>query len=102
MELDYYQYLLEQMETGDVIDIELQPVFLLQEKFTYMGKNIRKIEYKADFRVKYEDGRVEVIDVKGLATDCFKLKFKIARCKYKDTIFKCVKKYKGEWVDLGI
>lgn len=102
MELDYYEYLLELKEAGDVIDIELQPAFLLQDKFKYMNKTIRKIEYKADFKVTYSNGLVEVIDVKGMVLNDFKLKLKLARCKYRDTVFKCIRKYKGKWVDLGI
>ncbi len=49
-----------------VMEIELQPVF----KFP-MG-----FEYRADFRVMYQDGTVEVIDVKGVQTPVFKLKAK--------------------------
>lgn len=77
--------------------IELQPVFLLQEKFEYEGKTIRAIKYKADFRVVYEDNRVEIIDVKGQTTDVFLLKRKLLLSKYKDINFKCVRKIRGEW-----
>ena len=93
MELDFYEYLLELKEKGEIIDIELQPKFLLQEKFTYQGKTIRKIEYISDFRIKYSDGKEEVIDCKGIKTTDYKLKEKLVKFKYPDTIFKCVQGY---------
>ena len=61
-----YQKLLILTNGGGVEGIELQPVF----KFP-MG-----FEYRADFRVTYTDGSVEVIDVKGVETPVFKLKAK--------------------------
>ncbi len=61
-----YQTLLMLQEMGDVTKLELQPVF----KFP-MG-----YEYRADFRVTYKGGNVEVIDVKGMETPVFKLKMK--------------------------
>ncbi len=57
-----------------VTEIELQPVF----KFP-MG-----FEYRADFRVTYHDGTVEVIDVKGVQTPVFKLKAKCMAYFYPD------------------
>lgn len=106
MELEYYEFLLDLKEQGEVIDIELQPVFLIQDKFTYQGKNIRKIEYKSDFRVKYFNGYEEVIDVKGQTLSTFLLKFKLVKFRYPDTIFKCVRsrgrKPNKIWEDLGI
>ncbi len=59
-----YQELSFLQKSGAVKHIELQPVF----KFP-MG-----YEYRADFRVTYDDGTVEVIDVKGMETPVFKLK----------------------------
>ena len=43
--------LLQLKEQGQVIDIELQPKFLLQDKYIYKGKTVRKMEYIADFKV---------------------------------------------------
>ena len=51
---------------GEVTKLELQPVFKFEMGF----------EYRADFRVTYRDGRMEVIDVKGVETPVFKLKRK--------------------------
>lgn len=91
MELEFYEYNLELKEQGQVIDIELQPVFLLQDKYTYKGKTIRKMEYKADFKITYSDGSVIVYDVKGMILNDFKLKWKLLRFKYNDTDFRLIR-----------
>ena len=89
VESEYYEYLLE----IGCYNVELQPVFLLQDKFEHNGKKYRKIEYKADFRI----GNV-VIDVKGKETDVFKLKRKMLLYRYPNIQFYCVKKIKGKWI----
>lgn len=66
------------LEKADEIkSLELQPRFLLQEKFKYNGKTIRKIEYVADFRYIDEKGNTIVEDVKGMKTEVYKIKKKI-------------------------
>ena len=66
------------LEKADEIkSLELQPRFLLQEKFKYNGKTIRKIEYVADFRYIDEKGNTVVEDVKGMKTEVYKIKKKI-------------------------
>lgn len=70
----YYQELLLLKRAGEVIDIQLQPRFILQDSFTKNGKKYPKVEYVADFLVTYGDGRQEVIDVKGFKTPVYKLK----------------------------
>ncbi len=65
-EMMAFQKLYMLQESGFVTKVELQPVF----KFP-MG-----FEYRADFRVTYASGDVEVIDVKGVETPVFKLKAK--------------------------
>lgn len=99
MEKDYYIYLLENKDKLEIKDIELQPKFILQEKFKYNNKTIRSITYKADFKVIYKD-RIEVVDVKGVQTDVFKIKKKLLLNKYKDINFKCIRKVKNEWKEI--
>lgn len=66
------------LEKADEIkSLELQPRFLLQEKFKYNGKTVRKIEYVADFRYIDEKGNTVVEDVKGMKTEVYKIKKKI-------------------------
>lgn len=99
MEKDYYIYLLKLKEKGEVVNIELQPSFLLLDKFKYKDKTIRKITYKADFKVTYKD-HVEVVDIKGMMTDVFKIKRKMFLSKYNDIDFKCIRKVRGEWKEV--
>ena len=75
-------------KAGKIKDLQLQPVFLLQEGFYYQGKAIRQITYRADFKYVDEKGRVVVEDVKGFKTDVYKLKKKLFLKKYPDVIFK--------------
>lgn len=91
MESHYYLYLKELKEQGVVMDFKLQPVFILQEGFSKDGKRIQPIKYIADFEVTYNDGHVEIIDVKGKITEAFRIKRKILLYKYRDVDFKCVR-----------
>lgn len=78
------------LERSDEIkSLELQPRFLLQEKFKYNDKTIRKIEYVADFRYIDEKGNTVVEDVKGMKTEVYKIKKKIFLKRYgENLIFK--------------
>lgn len=77
-EAQYYIYLKDRKEKGEVADFTFQPRFTLQEAFTrWDGETIRMVEYVADFLVTYPDGSQEVIDVKGMATSEAKLKRKL-------------------------
>ena len=91
MESHYYLYLKELKEQGVVVDFKLQPVFILQEGFSKDGKRIQPIKYIADFEVTYNDGHVEIIDVKGKITEAFKIKRNILLYKYRDVDFKCIR-----------
>lgn len=88
-----YKELKLQEKLGMISDLELQPEFLLQEKFRAYGKTEREIKYIADF--KYFDKcrkRVVVEDVKGVETAVFKLKRKLFLKRYgNDYDFKIIK-----------
>lgn len=119
MESQYYEYLKELKAKGIVKEFELQPKFLLQDKFiivngeTIFGSDanfnslkrkskaetIRAINYIADFRVIYNDGREEIVDTKGRATADFEIKRKMLLCKYPTLVYKVLIKDKDEWVD---
>jgi len=63
---------------GKIENLELQPRFLLQDKFTFNGKTIRKIEYIADFQFyDIESKCIIVEDVKGMKTEVYKIKKKL-------------------------
>lgn len=100
LERDFYIYLEKQKEQGQVVSIELQPVFLLQEGFRdYRGRAIRKIEYKADFKVVYADGQTVIYDTKGMLTKDFNLKYKMFLFKYNHLPLILVEKLKGGFYD---
>lgn len=62
----------------EIRNLELQPRFLLQDKFKdKMGTTHRKIEYVADFMYIDKDNKKIVEDVKGVLTDVYKLKKKL-------------------------
>lgn len=87
---DRYKELRLLERAGEISDLELQPRFLLQDKFKKNGKTYRKIEYVADFKY-IENGKVIVEDVKGMQTDVFKLKHKIFEKVYPDLELRIIK-----------
>lgn len=71
------------VKAGEIRNLELQPRFLLQDKFVdKQGNKHRKIEYVADFLYIDKLGRNIVEDVKGVLTDVYKIKKKIFLKKY--------------------
>ena len=83
-EADYYLELQILKKAGVVTDFELQPKFVLQPSYYKDGKKIQAITYKADFKVFYKDGRVEIVDTKGFETQVFKIKKKMLEYLYPD------------------
>lgn len=78
LELRYYRdVLLPLVESGEVVEYELQKPYELQPKFVHDGRTVQAIRYVADFYVKYSDGREEVIDIKGFADATALLKRKL-------------------------
>lgn len=83
-EADYYCKLVllknAKEESERVIDIELQP------RFDIIINDVNIGFYKADFKVKYADGKEKVIDVKGHKQGCayqlFRLKKKLVEALY--------------------
>lgn len=72
LESRFYQYFID---IGIEI-LELQPRFILQEKFELNGEKIRAIEYVSDFKIKHQ-GDVFYVDSKGFLTPEFKIKLKL-------------------------
>lgn len=99
MEANYYLYLLKEKAEGRIIEIRLQPIFLLMPAFRKFSQLIRKIEYKADFLVTYADGTRLVIDVKGMLTDTFKLKAKLFDYYHSDLELKLITLHNGKWIN---
>jgi len=72
---------------GEVVDIQLQPEFVLVSDFEHRGKKVRGIKYTADFLVRWRDGRVQVIDVKGYRTRDYIIRKKLFLLKYPEYEF---------------
>lgn len=51
---------------------------------------VQAIKYISDFKVKYKNGAVKVIDVKGIKTADFKIKEKMFKFRYPELPFECV------------
>lgn len=84
-EADRYCELKLLEKANEIRNLELQPRFLLQDKFKdKMGTTHRKIEYVADFLYIDKQGRNVVEDVKGVLTDVYKIKKKMFFKKYDD------------------
>jgi len=81
-----YQELLLLMKAGEVKEVTLQPGYVLLDGYVKNGKKVRPIVYRADFKVYYTDGRVEVEDVKGMKTKEFRLKEKLFNAKYEEEL----------------
>ena len=80
----YYLGLKSRLLRGEFEKMELQPKIELQAKFRYKNKGIRAINYVADFLLYHNDGTIEYIDVKGMETQTFKMKWKMVKNKFKD------------------
>ena len=77
LESRFYKY----FRDNSIEIIELQPRYELQSWFRYEGKAIRKIEYVADFLIRYE-GDIFVVDAKWMSVPVFALKYKLWLKKY--------------------
>jgi hypothetical protein len=103
MESDYYLYLKQMKEEGQIKDFSLQPKFLLQDKFEKHGKKFRAIYYISDFHVIYNNGSEVIIDIKGKQTADFKIKKKLYTKLYPlelKLITKSIKYGKDGWIEL--
>ena len=86
----HYQELKKLEKQGKISNLELQPSFILQERFKRDGKTYRPITYIADFKY-VEDGKVIVEDVKSYFTaknEVYKIKKKMLLYKYEGFEFR--------------
>jgi hypothetical protein len=77
----FYSSLKLMKKAKKIDDFELQPKYVLQDSFKHNGKTFRAITYTADFLVTRGEIQ-DVIDVKGMSTEVFKLKMKLFIKKY--------------------
>ena len=77
-EAEVYMELLAQKQAGEIVRIGFQPSYTLLAGFVdNTGKNQKPITYTADFLVEYDDGRREVVEVKGMRTRDYLLRKKL-------------------------
>jgi hypothetical protein len=84
-----YQRLKFLQNSGQITNLKLQPVFVLQPSFKHQGRTIQAIKYVADFQYE-EAGKIVVEDVKGVQTAEFRLKMKLLLRLYPDIDFRIV------------
>jgi hypothetical protein len=83
-EANYYAQLKLLQKAGEICTIQLQPRYEIIESYKHpeTGKKVQPTYYVADFLVAYSDGRTEVVDVKGVKTEAYKIKKKLFESKY--------------------
>lgn len=121
MESQYYEYLKQLKANGTILDFELQPEFLLQDRFIVVEGIViygsekdfdktkkkhkalitRAIKYISDFKVWNLDGSISIVDTKGKSTVDFEIKKKMFMARYPEYKLNILIKDKnsGEWVD---
>jgi hypothetical protein len=90
-EMRRYQELLLLQRAGYIHHLELQPEFVLVEAFTTSaGVKFRGVKYRGDFRYD-EGGRDVVEDVKGNATEVYRIKRQLFALRFPDVDFREIK-----------
>jgi hypothetical protein len=101
LEMRYYRDVLCPMvESGQVVQYELQKPYELQPKFIHDGKTVQPITYVADFYMEFADGHSEVVDTKGQPDAVAHLKRKLFWYCYPDVNYHWIvylKKF-GGWL----
>lgn len=100
LEMKYYRDVLcPLVESGDVVEYELQKPYELQPKFVRGGKNVQPITYVADFYMVFKDGSIKVVDTKGCPDSVAVLKRKLFWYRYPeiDYVWMCYSKIDGGW-----
>lgn len=87
-EARFYLALLDLKRMGTISKIELQPSFTLQPDFVRAGHKIKKIVYKADFKVTEPNGHEYYIDTKGMKTKEYLIKKKMLLYRFPDIDFR--------------
>lgn len=82
-EANRYKELLLLQRVKKITDLQIQPIFELQESFKLHGKTYKNIKYIADFQY-YDFDRKSIVveDVKGFKVSIYNLKKKLFLKKY--------------------
>jgi len=79
LEARFYKY----FKDNNIEILELQPIFILQDKFRYNWDAIRSIKYIPDFKIEY-NWYIFYVDSKWMSDAVFKIKHKLWLKKYWD------------------
>lgn len=90
-EAEYYCQLKLLKQAGEIKDFGMQQKYELLPTFKKNGATHRSITYIADFVITNNDGTVDVVDVKGIETQVFRIKKKLFEYMYPDLNLKIVK-----------
>lgn len=99
MESMYYRRLQGLKKKGIVVEVELQPQFILLPTIHKSKRKFLQTKYIADFKVTYADGRIEIVDVKGKQDKVFQLKRKMFEFFYPDLELSVVTLHNDRWID---
>lgn len=102
-EAAYYEEVVKpSLKSGAFKMVECHPKYTLIDQFEKMGQKFRKLTYSADFKIIFPDDTLLLVDVKGMLTKDFKIKYKLFNYLYPDIKLILVHKEKKEWVELKI
>jgi len=78
LEKNFYQeVILPNVQSGIIVEYELQKKYILQNGFKRKKHTVRAITYVADFYVKLYNGKEFVLDTKGMPDSVAKIKRKL-------------------------
>jgi hypothetical protein len=83
-EAERYSELKLMEKAGEIKDLIVHPKIELQPGFYYRNQRIRAITYEADFLYD-KDSNIIVEDIKGMETQAFKIKWKMAQYKFRNS-----------------
>ena len=89
-----YSYELDMQQIDGVVD----RYWFERIKFKLAYKTF----YTPDFLVRYTDGRLQCVEIKGFLRDDAAVKFKLAREMFPWAEFVMLRRVKGEWVEVNI
>lgn len=98
-EARYYSELKIRQRAGEILFFRVQPRYRLLDGFEKDGKKHRAIDYIADFEIHHKDGSIEVVDVKGMKTEVFRIKEKMFNKKFPHKLT-LVKWERGRFIEL--
>jgi len=102
--LFYIDYIVPRLESGEILSVNRQAEYELQPRFVHNNKNCSAIKYISDFDVTYSDGKIVVIDIKGMVKPMDSIKRKMFNYRYPDIDLRWINfsKLDGGWVSLDV